>query len=242
MGYKWDTRIGYHLVDPNRKLTLSSLINLFQDCGGFHGADCGFSNKQLADMGLAWIISTWQIAVNEMPDLDDKVLVETCPYSVKFFMAHRYYRLVSPDGFEYARANSLWLLMDMKTFKPVKITPEIRDAYGPYEDIFKGYDFGGRKVEPAGSGETLPAFEVAPFMIDPNSHVNNEQYIVLASSCLNPEMEWNFFRCQYTQQAKLGDQMTPILSGIENGVQIALNNDSGAPYFIGEWTNRKCVL
>ena len=238
MGYNWNTRIGYHLVDPDRNLTLSSLINLFQDCGGFHGADCGFSNKKLADMGLAWIISNWQISVDHMPVLDDHVAVETFPYHIKHFMASRYYRLSSPDGTEYARANSLWLLMDMKSYKPVRIPKEMWEAYGICEDIFKDYDFGGRKVLPADGGEKIPPVPIVRSMIDTNSHVNNEQYIVIAHSFIPDGTDWNFFRCQYTKQARLGDSLLPVRSKIENGVQISLKSEEGEAYFTGEWIKR----
>ena len=238
MGYQWATRIGYHQVDPDRKLTLSGLINLFQDCGGFHGADSGYSNKQLADMELAWIIANWQIAVKDMPDLDAHVVVETFPYKTKYFMASRYYRLCSPEGYEYARANSLWILMNMKSYRPVKVTKEIWEAYGTFEDIFGDYDFGDRKVEPAQAGEELPSFEVAPYMIDTNSHVNNEQYIMLAQCCLDRNDTWDFFRCQYTKQAKLGDRLIPFRAAVDGGVQISLKDETGEPYFTGEWVKK----
>ena len=235
MGYSWKTRVGYHQVDRNRKLTLTEMINMFQDCGGFHGADVNFSNQQMADLGLAWIISSWQVAVNEMPDLDSHVVVETYPYKLKYCVASRYYALVSPDGFEYARANSLWVLMDMKEYKPVKVSKEIWEAYAPYEDIFKGFDFGGRKIVSEGEGKTLEKIEVSPYMIDTNAHVNNEQYIRLAQCLLPQDLSWNRFRAEYTKQAKLGDILVPVLFEQESGVQVALLSEEGEQFFIGEW-------
>ena len=235
MGYQWNTRIGYHQVDRNRKLVLTEMINMFQDCGGFHGADAGFSNQQMADMGLAWILSAWQIAVTEMPDLDSHVVVETYPYKFRHCIANRYYALVSPEGREYARANSFWVLMDMKEYKPANAPSEMIDAYAPYENVFAGFDFGGRKIAPGENEKTFPAIEVSPYMIDTNAHVNNEQYIRIAQCLIPEETEWNRFRAEYTRQAKLGDSLIPVRMDTENGVQIALTDENGGQYFIGEW-------
>lgn len=238
MSYTFNTRIGYHLVDSNRKLALPALINLFQDCGGFHGADCGYSNKVLADMGLAWIISSWQVHINEMPELDDFVEITTYPYKIKFCLASRYFVLRSKDGRELAKANSLWVLMDMNKYAPTKISKEIADAYGPYEDYFKDYEFGGRKISQEGELTAYPPIEVLPYMIDSNHHVNNEQYIKTASLLLPEGFKPNNFRAEYTKQAKMGDLLMPYVGKTEEGYRISLCDADNEPYFTGEWTRR----
>ena len=238
MSYKTDFRIGYHLVDPNRRLALPAMINLFQDCGGFHGADCGYSNQGLADMGLAWIISSWQVYINEMPKLDDFVEITTYPYRVKYCMASRYFALRSPEGKEYARANSLWVMMDMKKYAPFKITKEIEDAYGPYEDHYKDFDFGGRKITHESEMTAAPPIEVTSYMIDTNHHVNNEQYVKIAQSLLPEDFKYNMFRAEYTKQARFGEFMTPYTAKTQEGYQISLCDADGEAYFTGEWTQR----
>ena len=238
MSYTFNTRIGYHLVDSERKLALPAMINLFQDCGGFHGADCGYSNKTLADMGLAWIISSWQVHINEMPQLDDYVEITTYPYKVKFCLASRYFALRSPEGKEYARANSLWVMMDMNKYAPVKISKEIEDAYGPYENFYKDYDFGGRKIAHEGEMTAYPPIEVLSYMIDSNHHVNNEQYIKTASLLLPEGFKPNNFRAEYTKQAKMGDLLMPYVGKTEEGYQISLCDADNEPYFTGEWTRK----
>ena len=240
MGYGYQTRIAYHEIDPHRKLTLSGLINRFQDCGGFHGDDCGYSNKQLADMGLAWILASWQIVITEMPELSERVWLETFPYKYRYCMANRYFRLSSTEGKEFVRADSVWILMNMKQYAPVRIPQEMADAYGRdgAEDIFKGYDFGGRKIEKDDSFKPLDEICVAKYMIDTNYHVNNEQYVRIAQAYLPEGFEWNTFRGEYTKQARLGDKMIPELAADGNVCRIALSDENGDPYFLGEWSKK----
>ena len=242
MSYGYKTRIGYHEVDADRKLTLCSAINLFQDCGGFHGEDCGYSNKGLAEMGLAWILSSWQIVIRKMPDLSEWVNLSTYPYKYKHFLANRYFLLESETKEEYIRADSVWILMDMNNYKPVRIPAEMAAAYGGSTgedaDIFKGYDFGGRKIAAAGEFQTLDSIGVAPYMIDTNHHVNNEQYVRIAQSLLPADYTWNAFRAEYTKQARLGDTLIPGLFLSEDKCQISLCTESGEQYFIGEWSKK----
>lgn len=241
MGYEYKTRIGFSKVDSDRKMTLAALIDEFQDCGGFHGEDCGYSNKGLADMGLAWILSSWQIVIRKMPDLSEWVRLATYPYKYKHFMANRYFLLESESGEEYVRADSVWILMDMKDYKPVRITEDMADAYGGKDgnsDIFRGFDFGGRKINKEGQFEKRDPILVAPYMIDTNHHVNNQQYVKIAQCYLPEEMEWNSFRAEYTKQARLGDHLNPEICVMQDKCQIALLDDAGEQYFIGEWMKR----
>lgn len=243
MGYGYRTRIGYHEVDSDRKLTLTSLIDLFQDCGGFHGEDCGYSNKGLADMGLAWILSSWQIVITKCPELSAWVKLSTYPYKYKHFLANRYFLLESEEGEEYVRADSVWILMDMKNYKPVRISKEMAHAYGgdgeEDADIFKGYDFGGRKITRDDAFEKLEPIRVAPYMIDTNHHVNNEEYVKIAQCFLPEGFSWNAFRAEYTKQARLGDLLMPGISVSEGKCQINLCSETGEQFFIGEWSKRE---
>ena len=238
MGYIHNTRIGYHEVDKNRSLSLPSLIDIFQDTGGFHGADCGYSNKQLADKGLAWIVSTWQISVNDLPKLDDHVTVETYPFSFKFMLANRHYILRSPEGHVYVRANSLWVLMDMNKYAPFRIPVEMKEAYGQCEDKTDGFDFGNRKITVPEGGTCLDPISVDRYMIDTNGHVNNKEYVRIASCLLPENISWNYYHAEYTKQAKCGDILLPVLSTEKDRTVITLNNNENEQFFICEWTFR----
>ena len=239
MGYGYKTRIGYHEVGSDRKLTLASMIDLFQDCGGFHGDDCGYSNQALAKEGLAWILFSWQIVISGLPDLGEWVNLSTYPYKYRHFMANRYFLLESEAKEEYVRADSVWIMMDMKEYKPVRISKEMADAYGEHPDIFKGYDFGGRKVQKIGEFSAQGEIEIAPYMIDTNHHVNNGQYVKLAGCYLPEDFSWNSFRSEYTKQARLGDILIPERSVTDDICQIALCDTEGEQVFLGEWAKKE---
>ena len=44
MIYQFDSRVRYSEVDENRRITLLSILNYFQDCSSFHSEKIGFAD------------------------------------------------------------------------------------------------------------------------------------------------------------------------------------------------------
>ena len=62
MIYQFDSRVRYSEVDENRRITLLSILNYFQDCSSFHSEKIGFGIDYLKEKQCAWVLSSWQQA------------------------------------------------------------------------------------------------------------------------------------------------------------------------------------
>ena len=87
--YTFDSRIRYSEVDSEGRLTMSSLINYFQDCSTFHSEDLGLGVEYLKGQHLVWVLCYWQITVNRYPGLGERVTIGTFPYDMKGFLGYR---------------------------------------------------------------------------------------------------------------------------------------------------------
>ena len=78
--FEFESYIRYSEVDSNRNLSLLSLLDYFQDCSVFHSEKLGIGVDYLNSINAAWVLSSWQIRINELPKLTDRVKVQTWPY------------------------------------------------------------------------------------------------------------------------------------------------------------------
>ena len=89
MIYQFDSRVRYSEVDENRRITLLSILNYFQDCSSFHSEKIGVGIDYLNKRQCAWVLSSWQIVLGELPVFGQEITVQTWPYSFKGFLGER---------------------------------------------------------------------------------------------------------------------------------------------------------
>lgn len=236
MVYKMDSRIKFHEIDENQYLDLPSLIDLMQDCGNLHGEDCGATiDYQYEIAKQTWVIVSWQIKINEMPKLGDYVTTSTWGYKYRQVMAGRNFTVDSPDGKNYIKADSQWVMINVDTQKPEKIRDEIIEMYTVEPDKKLPDEFPGRVIRLAAGGEEREPIEVSGYMLDANHHVNNAVFVRVASRFLPKDFKFNRFGAQYAEQAHQGEIMIPRIAKLETGWQIALLRENGKPYFVSQW-------
>ncbi|MCR5670023.1 MAG: acyl-[acyl-carrier-protein] thioesterase [Butyrivibrio sp.] len=237
--YTFDSRIRYSEVDKEAELTLESLIDYFQDCSTFQTQDGTASMEYLREQNIAWVLSSWQIEIARYPKLCEYVTTGTIPYELKGFFGLRNFFMDTKDGERLAVANSVWTLFDFEKGVPSRVTPEIAKAY-PLESKLD-MNYADRKIAlPKDvAGRTCEEIIVRSHHLDTNNHVNNGQYIRLATECLpDKEMKVRSLRAEYKKQALLGDVLYPIVYETEKGGQkayiISLNDEKGSPVCIVE--------
>ncbi len=241
--FTFSSRIRYSECGVNKKLTLPALVNYFQDCSTFHSADTPGSWEALMEKNLVWMICCWEIEVSRYPSLYEEVETGTIPYSVRGLYGCRNYCMIDAAGEMIAKANSIWVLIDLKSQLPVRIPKEVADSYPPGKKL--DMDYLGRKVLFPKTGELSTAGELTVRQrdLDINRHVNNEQYIRFATDALE---EAGFgdrthpkkIRVEYRKQAFKGDTILPVINDRnEDGQRIftvSLNGSDGNPYCLVE--------
>lgn len=234
MRYSFTGRIRYSEIGENRRLTLPSLINYFQDCSNFQSEEIGLGIDWLNARKRAWVLVAWQIHVNRYPAMAEEVKVSTWAYDFKAFQGLRNFMMEDGQGRMLACANSIWAYMDLENGRPERIPKEELEGYGFSEPIDE--DFGPRKValpkEPGICGET---FTVMEYHLDTNHHVNNGQFIRMALGYVPAGFQAAKMRAEYKMQAHLGDVMYPVVYRAADGCVVTLNDEKGAPYVVAEF-------
>lgn len=230
--FEFAGHIRYSEVDHDARLTLPALVDYFQDCSTFQSEALGVGMERLKREQKGWVLSHWQIVVDEYPHLCDEVTVGTFAYKFRGLMANRNFYMKNASGDVVARADSIWVFMDLAKGKPAKPAPEFTDPYGIGEPLEMPAE--ARRVAMPDSPTALDPFPVLRGMIDTNEHVNNCQYIQMALELLPRGVAPRIARVDYRKAAVLGDAIHPFVSQEEERTAIALRDAQGDPFVVIE--------
>lgn len=222
--YTTKARVSYSRLAPDCRLSLTALLDLFQDCGTFQAEDAGLGLSVLDARGQGWLLSRWRIRLlAPLPKIGSTVTVGTQVYSCRISMAHRHYWLRSEDGALLAEGDALWVLFDKASQKPVPAASGCQDYLEPAE--LAPPEGLPRRLSPA-EGPEMPAFPVTAEMLDTNRHCNNVRAIGLCARYLPEGFSFSGFAADYHRQLPAGAPVTPRVSVAENGVTVTLSVDN----------------
>ena len=228
--YSVKNRISYSEVGVDQKLSVPALVNYFQDCSTFHSQDIGVGTSYLAEKKKAWLLSFWQIIIEDLPSMGDEVEIETRPYSFERFYGKRNFALKSASGEYMVKANSIWFFFNSETGRPERPAPEEIAPYGIDEALEMDYA-PGKKIALPEQMEERDSFPVRKTDIDTNNHVNNGQYIRMAAEYF-PEGQVRELRAEYRIAARYGETVYPKVGMDGQWTVISLDNEDGKPYAI----------
>lgn len=236
--YSFETTVRYSEVDKDKRLSALALVDYFQDCSSFHSDELGVGFDALQEAKKGWVISYWQIVINDMPEYLDKVKVGTFPYEFDTFYGYRNFILEKEDGTVAASANSIWVFIDTNSLRPTRMNDVFRNAY-TLEARYDKMNYEDRKITLPEQMEPRESFVVKKYNLDTNYHVNNGQYIQMAQEYLPEDFVIGQIRAVYKHSAVLGDAVYPYVQSVEgNRFAVDLRNDSGATFAIVEFTRK----
>lgn len=230
--YTFDSRVRYSEIDHTGNMTLPALINYFQDCSTFQSEDIGVGTEVLKAKKKAWILSYWQIVIEELPKLGEPIRVGTFATEFKGLYGHRNFVLDGTDGTRFAYANSIWVFLDAEKGRPTRPQPEDILPYGAEPALDMEYE--DRKIRLPEKTEEKPAFPVRKYHIDTNEHVNNCQYVQMALEMLPEQIPIRQIRVEYKKSAVLGDMIFPKVAKEADRFVTELCDETGKPYAVIE--------
>lgn len=235
--YEFQSRVRYSECGEDCRLNLGGVVNYFQDAATFQGEELGIGIRYLKDRKMAWILAAWQIYTDHMPRLGELVTAKTWAYEFKSFYGLRNLVLEDESGQAAAWANSVWVLMDMKNKRPVKVPENLIEAYGINEKL--DMDYSPRRIFASGESEPMEPFPIHRGHLDSNHHVNNGQYIQMAMDYLPAGFQIYETRVEYREQAFLGDMIYPAVVKEEDAIIVSLQKDTGDAYAVVRFTKRR---
>ena len=257
--YTFESRIRYSECDADGLLSITGLLNYFQDCSTLQSEDLGVGVEALHKRGTMWVVNSWQIDILRLPRLSDRVEIGTMPYDCRGFFGKRNFFMKDYAGAYLAKADSLWTYLSMESASPERIPQDILDAYviDPRldmeyvgrkipvpktdegarieKDILVTEHLLGRKIAfPKNDDETKKADEITvnEHLLDANHHVNNGKYVEVAASYLPEGHKVERLRVEYRKQAFLGEIMRPYIYETGDDVIVKLADTDGNPYTI----------
>lgn len=238
--YQFQSRIRYSEINSEGKLTLPALLNYFQDVTTFHSEDLHVGVSYMKEIRQVWVLSAWQIVIGRYPGMGEQVEIGTIPYDFKAFMGSRNFFMKDEKGQYLAKGNSLWSLLDMDTGRPITPSQEMMDTYGCGEKL--DMDYAPRKiVVPKEGGLAQEPIVVRKHHLDTNQHVNNGQFVQIASEYLPEEFRVGQLRVEYRQQAFLNDVLHPVVSVSDGKYIVEIKDANGKPYVIVEFSQAQEV-
>ena len=236
MGYSFESRVRYSEIAEDKRLTMTGLLNYFQDCTTFHSEAVGRGMEVLESIRHVWVLSSWQICVNRYPKLGEHIVVSTWPYDFKGFYGSRNFELKTADGVQLAYANSLWSFLNLETGMPARILPEELAAYRLEEKL--DMDYAPRKIRVPEHTVQRETFTVKPHHLDTNHHVNNCEYISMAQEYLPEAFQTSRLRVEYRKQARLHDRIFPVVYQEGGKVTVSLGDGEGQAYAVVEFIQK----
>lgn len=213
MDVKWVATFGIHTyeVDFEGRAHPASLLNFLQDAAGRHALAHGFSVPDLVRKGLTWVLSRYHARIFRYPMLGETVEVQTWPSGRQGVFALRDFMMTDADGGAVLTATSSWMILDLKSKKPVRMAGLI-PAEAVLEERALPDDF--RSLPEIAETPDPVRFPVRRQDLDFNRHVNNVVYVQWGLEAVPREVLMSCrpsgIEISYKAEAFLGDA---ILTG-----------------------------
>lgn len=234
--YTWNSRVRFSEIGEDKRLTLDSILNYFQDSSTFHSEDIGNGMDVVESLKRVWVLSSWQIVVNEYPKIGERIQLGTWPYDFNRFFGGRNFIMYGEDGRVLAYANSLWTYLNSENGRPARVDERILELYTlePKYDM----EYADRKIAVPELMEEQNSFPVEVYHLDTNHHVNNGQYVKMAGAYLPKDFTIAQMRAEYKKSAVLGDVICPKLAAEEDKIIVSLADEAGNAFAVVEFLKK----
>jgi medium-chain acyl-[acyl-carrier-protein] hydrolase len=210
-------KVGYVDVASHNAIRPRVLMKLFQDVATHHSERVGFGYSSLMARGKAWVLYQMGIHVHRLPAIDEEICIQSWHAGEDRLMAFRDY-LVFSGSVPLVTARGIWLMMDRRQSRPLRITGEkISEHYTLEASIFDSAAFDAwhpcLMLDPSHTCSIV----IRPSDFDTLGHVNNTVYFdyldILVHHVFGNEMRCKSFHMQYSKEIPAGT--TEIQAGLQ---------------------------
>ncbi|MEE3393837.1 MAG: acyl-ACP thioesterase domain-containing protein [Lachnospiraceae bacterium] len=215
--FTYDKLIGYSETGLNGSISPKAIVDAFQDASALQSKSIGVGVDDDIERGRMWVLTSWQIVIDEFPEVYRTYKVGTAPYDFKGFMGYRNFAFIDEHGQMPVKANSIWAFVDINSNKPVMVDKVEADAYTIIDKL--EMDYAPRKIKlPDTEPVTGQPVHIRPSDLDVHQHVNNSKYFEFAidSDILNGRSVEYYshlkqMRAEYKIQVSINDILTPYI-------------------------------
>jgi acyl-CoA thioester hydrolase len=125
-------RVEWRDIDPEQHVNNAVYLSYLEDCGVQVAAAHGWPMARMQAEGFAIVARRHQIEYQQPAVLDDELELATWISDAKLATAVRHYRVTRVrDGALLARARTLWVWVDLKTGRPIRIPDAFLSDFAP---------------------------------------------------------------------------------------------------------------
>lgn len=219
-------------VNTDKRVKNKSLLRFFENIAAKHSDSIHNGLNDIIDIGFSWVLLEWQLHVTDRPKYGDVLEVHTWVRNSTKLYSYRDFEVYA-NGVKKAEGSSKWLLVDIATLRPKKITDDLVKDYGPEPDknVFGLAEFEKMKELPEYDTET--DYIIRKSDIDINGHVHNLVYADMAYEVLDAA-EFDSLKISYKKEIKYGDAVK-ICKRSEGGrTFVKISGADGAVHALAE--------
>lgn len=188
--------------DLNDRLTIKSILNIFQDVASIHAEFIGVGYEEMLRKNLYWVLSRIKLDIIRMPKINETVIVETWPHIKGRIDFDRDMKILSETGEVLIIATSKWCVIDTIN-RTLQRTDNI-NYIGEYCDDVN-YEGRFNKIIVPDNNKIEKFNHIVKFSdLDHNKHMNNTNYANLIVDAIDNKCI-NHFEINYLNECKLND-------------------------------------
>lgn len=168
-------------LDRHGLLRPAMLMNELQAIADTHAENLGAGRSFCVAENIAWVVTHYLIEIIEMPTDKEEIEISTWPSLHDALRAARDFRICGADGREMVRATSQWVMIDMETRKPLRLSDKLPANWKvmPERALDSAFDK-FPEFAPDTRVDVHPRFDD----FDVNQHINNAVYAAWATEAL----------------------------------------------------------
>lgn len=170
----WDQNytVNTFLVNPQKKLGLYGLLNLFQDTAWIHATHLGHGYEKMLEEKTAWVLTRQKLRMSEWPKWGKDIYIRTWIRPVNSIVAVRDFEVFEAEK-KIGDCTTQWLILDLNTRRPAEKIPGLNS-----EEYRQDYhlDYDAQKISQQKDAQEIGKFCVRNSDLDLNGHVNNTKY------------------------------------------------------------------
>jgi len=166
------------------RLKASELFKFMQECAMNHAELLGVGMEAMHSKNQTFVLSRMKINIFSMPSIGETLFIKTYPHSIERLFYIREFE-ITVNGAKSAEARSLWLVINLKTRRPVRDREFATDL-----PVITNVNVNMSSPEKPVISDNVSEFEIRKVGysdVDILGHANNSCYIAWTCDCIGSE-------------------------------------------------------